>query len=274
MIRIKNLKITILALLTLFSVSASAQCTFRNTAFKSGERLSYNLYFNWKFVWVKVGTASFDIDQTHFRGVPAYKGSLITRGNKKADNFFVLRDTLLCYNTLDMAPLYYRKGAREGKRYTVDEVYYTYPNGKCHVKQYRLRHDGRRVHEQHTLSECVYDMMSIFMRARSFNPAGWKKGFVVNFPIVDGVKTYPAQLRYQGKVNVKGDNGRTYRCLKLAYMDRDDDANKWKKIVDFYVSDDENHVPVRLDLHLKFGSAKAYITSISGLRNAEGARVK
>lgn len=112
------------------------------------------------------------------------------------------------------------------------------------------------------------------MRARSFNPAGWKKGFVVNFPIVDGVKTYPAQIRYQGKVNVKGDNGHTYRCLKLAYMDRDDDANKWKKIVDFYISDDDNHVPVRLDLHLKFGSAKAFVTSISGLRNAQGALVK
>ena len=48
----KHLKIAALSLLTLFSVSASAQCTFHNSAFKSGERLSYNLYFNWKFVWV------------------------------------------------------------------------------------------------------------------------------------------------------------------------------------------------------------------------------
>ena len=74
----RRIKISLLSLLALFSVSASAQCTFRNTAFKSGERLSYNLYFNWKFVWVKVGTASFDIDQTRFLGKKAYKGSLIT----------------------------------------------------------------------------------------------------------------------------------------------------------------------------------------------------
>ena len=46
----RRIKISPLSLLALFSVSASAQCTFRNTAFKSGERLSYNLYFNWKFV--------------------------------------------------------------------------------------------------------------------------------------------------------------------------------------------------------------------------------
>lgn len=270
----KHLKIFLLAtLLTAASLSASAQCTFHNTAFKPGERLTYNLYFNWQFVWVTVGTATFDTDQVHYGGQQAYRGSLITRGNKRADKFFVLRDTLLCYNTLDMAPLYYRKGAKEGKRYTVDEVNYSYPDGKCHVSMHRQKHNGSHVRAQHTYSDCVFDMMSIFLRARSFDPTGWKKGFVVNFPIVDGRKRYPAQLRYQGKVNVKADNKHTYRCLKLAYMENEKNKG-WKKIVDFYVSDDDNHVPIRLDLHLRFGSAKAYMTSVTGLRNAEKALVK
>ena len=35
-------------------LNISAQCGIENTAFKSGEFLSYDLYFNWKFVWVKV----------------------------------------------------------------------------------------------------------------------------------------------------------------------------------------------------------------------------
>lgn len=59
-------------LLLLVSTTVSAQCTFRNTAFKSGEFLTYNLYYNWKFVWVKAGNASMSIVQTtrhgkHFR---------------------------------------------------------------------------------------------------------------------------------------------------------------------------------------------------------------
>src|SRR3712207_8790205 len=64
--------------------------------------------------------------QSHYGGKPAYRASLTTRGNRRVDEMFVLRDTLLCYNTLDLAPLYYRKGAREGSRYTVDEVLYSY----------------------------------------------------------------------------------------------------------------------------------------------------
>jgi hypothetical protein len=255
----------LLALLLLISPKASAQCSFRNTAFKSGEFLSYNLYYNWKFVWVKAGTASMSIVKSNYHGIDAYRGSLITRGNKRVDDMFVLRDTLLCYNTLDLAPLYYRKGAREGKRYNVDEVFYSYPNGNCHIKQYRQHTDGSFTRESHTMNECVFDMMSIFLRARSFVPTKWKKGFDVNFKIADGNSVYPAKIRYQGKTVVKGDNGVKYRCLKLFYMENEH-GKGFKKIVDIYVTDDKNHVPVRLDMHLRFGSAKAFLVGMKGVR--------
>ena len=131
--KIMKRKIALLLLSIFMFSAASAQCTFKNTAFKGGEFLSYNLYYNWKFVWVKAGTASMYTVQSNYKGKPAYRASLTTRGNNKVDEMFVLRDTLLCYSSLDMAPLYFRKGAREGERYTVDEVWYSYPNGKSHV---------------------------------------------------------------------------------------------------------------------------------------------
>lgn len=242
-----------------------AQCTFRNTAFKSGEFLTYNLYYNWKFVWVKAGTASMYTVQSRYDGKQAYRASLVTRGNEKVDNMFVLRDTLLCYNTLDLAPLYYRKGAREGKRYTVDEVFYSYPNGKCQVKQHRQHNSGRHSWQTHTYNDCVYDMLSIFLRARSFNPDGWKKGHDINFPIADGNGRTPAKIRFQGRTNIKADNGKKYKCLQLSYMELED--GKYQRIVDFYVTDDSNHVPVRLDMFLKFGSAKAFLVDMKGVRN-------
>jgi hypothetical protein len=255
-------------LLCSLSTAVEAQegnCSFRNTAFKSGEFLSYNLYYNWKFVWVKAGTASMYTVQSRYDGKPAYRCSLTTRGNGQLDNFFVLRDTLLCYNTLDLEPLYFRKGAREGKRYTVDEVYYSYGSGKTNVRQHRQHNDGSHTWAKHSYSDCVYDMMSIFMRARSFDPANWKKGNVVNFPIVDGDDRTPAQLRFDGRATVKADNGQKYQCLRLAYLELTD--GKYKRLVDFYVTDDANHVPVRLDMFLRFGSAKAFLTGAKGLRN-------
>jgi hypothetical protein len=46
-----------IVLLLVSSLYVSAQCGSVNKAFKSGEDLSYDLYYNWKFVWVKAGTA-------------------------------------------------------------------------------------------------------------------------------------------------------------------------------------------------------------------------
>lgn len=257
-----------------FSAQVSAQCTFRNTAFKSGEYLTYNLYYNWKFVWVKAGTASMSVIQSTYQGKPAYRGSLTTRGNKKVDDFFVLRDTLLCYSGTDMAPLYFRKGAREGKRYTVDEVFYSYSNGKCHTRNHYKNADGEHRWKNMNFDECVFDMMNIFLRARSFDPANWKNGYTVKFPIVDGDGRTPAQLKFAGKEVIKADNGVKYSCLRLAYMEYDEDDKKYRKIVDFYVTDDDNHIPVRLDMFLKFGSAKAFLVGLKGNRNPINSIVK
>ena len=61
------------------------------------------------------------------------------------------------------------------------------------------------------------------------------------------------------KKTIKADNDKKYRCLELAYYEKDDDSGVIQPI--FFVTDDENHIPIRLDLNLKFGSAKAFLTS-------------
>ena len=262
----------LVALMMFATTGAYAQCAYHNDAFKSGEFLTYNLYYNWQFVWVKAGNASMYTVESSYKGQPAYRASLTTRGNERVDNMFVLRDTLLCYSSLNMEPLYFRKGAREGKRYGVDEVFYSYSGGKVNLRQHELTSSGDHLWNNRSLTYCVYDMLNIFLRARSFNPDGWKNGHEIDFPIAGGKNVVPARLRYAGKVKIKADNGVKYRCLKLSYLEKED--GKYKRIVDFYVSDDKNHVPVRLDMFLRFGSAKAFLVSMKGLRNPVTSVVK
>ena len=89
--------------------SASAQCPATNTAFKHGETLYYDLYYNWKFVWIKAGTATMNITQTQYNGKPAYKTRLITNTEGRVDKFFTMRDTLVSYTDLNLVPQYYSK---------------------------------------------------------------------------------------------------------------------------------------------------------------------
>lgn len=55
----RNLVIGLVALfIGCFALPANAQCEAKNDAFQSGEHVMYDLYFNWKFVWVKVYSQS------------------------------------------------------------------------------------------------------------------------------------------------------------------------------------------------------------------------
>ena len=258
----------LILLLTAFvPMTLKAQCPLENKAFSSGEFLSYNLYFNWKFVWVKVGYASLSTVSSKYKGQQAFRSSLITRGNGKLDKFFVMRDTLQGYVTPTLSPLYFRKGAVEGDRYTVDEVWYDYPAGKCKLKMHRQRNDKTHANSEKTMDQCVYDMLNIFTRARNFDPTGWKKGHTIKFPVADGDGVTDAVLLFNGRDKVKGDNGVTYNCLKLTYMEWSKRKNKYREYATFFVTDDKNHVPVRIDITLNFGNAKAFVTSMKGTRN-------
>ena len=269
-----RIRIFIFLLTMLTATSTSAQCPLTNTAFTSGEFLSYNLYFHWKFVWVKVGTASLSTVSSNYKGKPAFRSSLITRGNGKLDKFFVMRDTLMGYVTPTLSPLYFRKGAEEGSRYTVDEVWYSYPNGKCKVNMHRQKNDKSHERSEKTLDQCVYDMLNIFTRARSFNSAGWKKGHTIKFPVADGNGVTTALLKYEGKENVQGDNGKKYSCLRLSYSEWSERKNKYRQYATFFVTDDSNHVPVRIDITLNFGNAKAFVSSMKGVKTPSSTTTK
>lgn len=254
----------ILCLMTLLmtTLSASAQQPLKNTAFKAGEVLEYKMYFNWQFVWLNAGTATMSITDRPFQGKPSYRCALTTRTSQKIDKYFRMRDTLLCNVTKDLVPLYYRKGANEGKRYYVDELFYSYNNGTT-VTMKALTSKGEHRTQKQQSKNNVYDMLSIFMRARNFNASGWKTGHTISFPIADATHIKTAKLKFRGRSTVKAENDVKYKCLELSYIETE--GGKDKEIVRFYVTDDSRHIPIRLDLFLKFGSAKAYLTSMKGV---------
>lgn len=253
--------------------AASAQCLIENKAFKSGEFLYYDLFFNWKFIWVKVGTASMSTTMSTYEGQPAYRSSLITRGNNKLDKFFVMRDTLLSYTTDKLVPLYYRKGAEEGKRYYVDELWYSYPKGNCHLKQHRLTHRGEHKWKESEYQDCIYDMMSIFLKARNFDVSNLKKGDIIPLPVCDARKLSHSWLRFRGKETFKIDGtNEKYRCLVFSFIEREDGKNH--ELIRFYITDDQNHIPVRLDMFLSFGSAKAFLKAYRGIKSPMTSRIE
>ena len=248
-----------------FSMPVKAQCEATNEAFKSGEHVMYDLYFNWKFVWIKAGLASLTTNATTYHSKPAYRFNLLSVSSKKIDFFFKMRDTLTCIVSEKLEPRYFRKGAEEGERYTVDEAWFSYKDGLCFVNQKRTYRDGEIIETEYSDSRCVFDMLSILAQARSYDPNDYTIGQKINFPMATGRRVEEQTLIYRGMKNIKAENDTTYRCLVFSFVEYTD-KDKEKEVITFYITDDKNHLPVRLDMFLNIGSAKAFLRSVTGNR--------
>ena len=262
----KKLVIGILCSIWLGVLSASAQCAAKNEAIQPGECLTYELKFIWTFIWVSAGEAKMDLLPVTYEGKPCYQTTLYSISNKTVDMFFKMRDTLTCVTTERLEPVYFRKGAEEGSGYTVDEARFSYKDGKCIVDQHRARRGRDTIYRKDTLDYCVFDMLSILLQARSFDPTSYKIGDKILFPMATGKAVEEQTLIYRGKKNFKAENDVKYRCLVFSLVEYDK-KGKEKEVITFYVTDDKNHLPVRLDLYLNFGSAKAFLRSIEGNRH-------
>ncbi len=246
--------------------ASHAQCPETNRAFKAGEDLVFDMYFNWKFIWIKCGTSRMNTVNADYHGQKAMRTYLYSTGNKRADRFFKLRNTLTSYYTPQLVPLYFKKASTEGKRYTEDEIWYVYRDGGIFLRQ-RFRNHKGQVSIKHTQCQrCPYDMMSMLFRARSFNPAGWKVGHRIVFPMATGKKVENQTIIYRGKKVIKANDKRKYRCLVFSFVEKNK-KGKEEEVITFYITDDLNHLPVRLDMYLNFGSAKAFLVSVKGNRH-------
>lgn len=244
------------------------------SSFQAGEVLQYNLYYNWGLIWARAGSATMSITRSSYHGTPAYRTHLLMRGTKEADGYFVLRDTLTSYISVStLKPLFYTKEDLEGKKHRRREVWYSYQGDNCRARQRYTKSSGIVKKKDETRPQQVYDMLSILLNARSWDPSGWSKGHRIKFLMTDGNGIDPQTLIYRGKTRIKMRGGKeVYRCLQLSFVQRKDDREK--EVITFYVTDDNNHIPVRLDMYLKIGSAKAYLVSAKGLKNPTTAQIK
>jgi hypothetical protein len=93
-----------------------------------------------------------------------------------------------------------------------------------------------------------------------------KKGDIISLPISDAKRLSNSWLQFRGRETFKvEDTKEKFNCLVFSFFERENGKNR--ELIRFYVTDDKNHIPVRLDLNLNFGSAKAFLKNYKGVRS-------
>lgn len=241
-----------------------AQCPAQEGLLTDGEEMRYELFFNWRFIWIKAGEARLVTHLTTHGNTEAYESTLLASTNPRADLIFRLRDTIRTVVTPELVPLYFVKRCDEGKEMIYDRAWFSYADGVATARQMKVYGDGRMRETTYSSSNCIYDMVSLLLYSRSLNTDTLVVGDHMQFLMVTGVKVEEQDLVYLGKEKVEALSGENYTCQVFSLVqkrkNREGDLEE-REIIRFYTTDDSRHLPIQLDLVLKFGVAKAKLSS-------------
>jgi hypothetical protein len=267
----KNEKITgvaflLLILLAVYRLPISAQCSLENTAFASGEEIHYDLYFNYGIFNARAGKGSLSVTDANYRGKNAYKLIMLLNTSGLADNLYTVQDTLTSYVDKKLRPLLFSKEALEGKDYTVERQSYSYEGDEINIRTIRYRNGVERFDEVVVTDQCTYDYLSVLAYVRNLDFKGMMPGDKKYIRFISGKRAVNMYVNYLGVNNMKANDGNTYEVINISMTILDDAFTNQKEAIKASLTNNVNRLPVVIVTYLKFGTVKAVLNAVSGVK--------
>lgn len=263
----RAVRLFVFLLIALTSTQIQAQCKAENNCFKEGEALSFDLYFKYGLLYTKAGNAQLKVSDVTYKGHDAYKLMMTANSVGAANTVYSLTDTLVSYTTKDLVPLAYTKDAHEKKDYRTERATYNYSGGKVKLRNTNKKNGKLRYDTTLVSTNCIYDFISIIYYARTFDYEKTKKGDHATVSFLSGRRLVNMTIEHQGYENVLANNGSKYNCVKLILSINEKAFEDKHEAMKVYITNDANHIPIRIESKLRIGMARAVLNSYKGQRN-------
>ena len=264
MLRLKNLLLIVLFILV--PTPAGAQndfCSARNTSFKEGEKLVFRVYYNLNFVWINAGNVHFNVASEEMNNHKVYH---ITGDGKTARTyewFFKVKDRYETYIDKEtMLPLRFVRDVTEGAIKIDQDITFNHKRGFANSNN-----------KTYTIPRCTQDVLSAIYYARNIDYNKYHPGDKIPFDMFLDDKVYNLYIKYIGKEVVKTKMG-TYSAIKIAPLLIEGTIFSGGEKMTVWVSDDEDHLPLRVESPIAVGSIKVDLMEFENLRNPFEGEVK
>ncbi|HNP53068.1 MAG TPA: DUF3108 domain-containing protein [Ferruginibacter sp.] len=230
-------------------------CGITNTAFQAGEVVIMKVYYSALGAYVGAGEAKFTTTLERYNGKPVYHCVGTGSSYSFFDNFFKVRDRYESY--IDTATLLPYKFIRD-----IDEGGYKKYNNVTFNQKENTAVSTTGVFP---VSNCIQDVVSAVYYARNINFDQYKEGDKIPFDMFLDDEVYHLYIRYLGKEKVKTRYGKFHAIkfkpllLKGTIFEGGEKMNAW-------VSDDPNHLLLRVESPITVGSVKVDMMNYSNLR--------
>lgn len=246
--------------------STNTDCMLENSTFSIGESLSYKVYYNASMLWINVGKATFDVNETVLNGKNVLHTVSTGRTNTSGDWIFKVRDRYESYiDPVSMRPLKFIREVSEGGYNKKNYLTFQHSQNKVIIDKTILKGKVTTQNKSIPISSCAQDLLSAVYYARCLDYKSMHVGEVINLDLFIDDDTYPIGITFLGYENVKTDLGK-FRCAKFTPTLLQGDVFSGDEKMVVYVTDDANKLPVLIESPLSVGYAKVYLNSFKGLR--------
>jgi Protein of unknown function (DUF3108) len=252
---------SLLALFALVVFNANAQksefCGIKNTSFMAGEKVIMKVFYNAMGAYIGAGEATFTTSLERFNGKAVYHCIGEGKTYPFFDKFFQVRDRYESYiDTGTLSPYKFIRNVSEGGTKIYNNVTFN-----------QTANTAVTTNGVFKISDCMQDVVSAVYYARNIDWDKYKPGDKIPFDMFLDDEIYHLYIRYIGKEKVKTQYGK-FNAIKFKPLLIKGTIFEGGENLSAWVSDDPNHLLLRVESPISVGRVKIDMMGYTGLRYA------
>lgn len=230
-------------------------CGIRNTAFKAGESITFTVYYSVIGIYINAGTANFTTTLEKLNNIPVYHAIGTGTSNSRYDWIFKVRDRYeTFFDTTYLLPLKFIRNVDEGGYKKTENITFN-----------RKANTATSTKGTYNVPNCIQDVLSAVYYARNINFNNYKIDDKIPFSMFLDNQVYNLYIRYRGKEVVKTRYGK-FNAIKFTPLLVKGTIFEGGEKMTVWVSDDANHIPLRIESPITVGSIKVDMMQYRNLR--------
>ena len=230
-------------------------CGIRNFSFQDGESITYSIFYSVIGIYVNAGSANFLVNTEKLNNKTVYHAVGTGSSNPSYDWIFKVRDRYESYfDTSNLQPIKFVRNVDEGGYKTIENVSFNQQNNTATSEKGIF-----------TVPNCVQDVMSSIYYARNIDLSKYKVDDKIPFEMFLDNQVYSLFIRYQGKEEIKTRYGK-FRTIKFKPLLVKGTIFSGGEKMSVWVTDDANHIPVRIESPITVGSIKVDLMEYKNIR--------
>jgi len=231
-------------------------CGAHNTAFVAGETLTYKVLYKLANVYVGAGEAVFTNTLEHMNDKAVYHVVGDGKTYSFYDKFYRVRDRYETYiDTGTLQPYKFVRNINEGG-------YKTYEN----VTFVKTTNTAITTEGVYKVPSCIQDVLSAIFYARNIEWDRLKPGDKVPFDMFLDRQVYHLYIRYLGKETIRTKYAK-FRTIKFKPLLIKGTIFEGGEKMTVWVSDDPNHIALRVESPISVGSVIVDMINYKNLRH-------